>query len=55
MAYCIFPIENNHIAEGISVKKYYVSLKNLENAIITSGNVTDVYISDLEDCKLNEW
>lgn len=54
VAYCTFHIEDNHIAEGDLVKKYYVSLKNPEGAIITSGNVTDVYISDLEDCEFNE-
>lgn len=51
-ANCSFEIENNNIAEGILVKKYYVSLKHPERAITTSRNVTDVYISDLEDCKL---
>ena len=53
VAHCTFQIENNDIPEG-DVKKYYVSLKNPEGAIITSGNVTDVYTSDPEDCKLNE-
>lgn len=53
-AYCNFEIENNNIAEGISIKKYYVALQNPEGAIITDGNVTDVYISDREDCKLSE-
>lgn len=51
VAFCSFTIENNKIAEGMSVKKFYVSLKHPEEAIITSGNVTIVYISDLEDCE----
>lgn len=36
------------------MKKYYVSLTNPEKAIITNGNVSNVYISDLEDCELKE-
>jgi len=53
VAYCNFPIEDNKIAEGNSSKKYYVALKNPKQAIIICGsnNVTDVYVSDLEDCK----
>ena len=51
VAYCNFRIENNNIPEGKSVRKYYVSLKKPEDAIITDGNVTDIYISDLEDCE----
>lgn len=53
-ANCSFNIENNKIAEGKSVKKYYVSLKHPDRAITTSRNVTEVYVSDWEDCKLNE-
>ena len=53
MAYCIFPMEDNKIAEGESIKKYYVSLKDPKKAIIIPGSnsVTDVYVSDKEDCK----
>jgi len=55
VAYCYgFKIEDNNIAEGDSVLKYYVSLVNPEEAITTRENITDVYISDFEDCKSNE-
>lgn len=55
VAYCCgFEIEDNNIAEGDSVKKYYVSLVNPVGAITTHENVTDVFISDFEDCKSNE-
>lgn len=54
VAYCSFKIKDNNIAEGKSIKKYYVSLRNPEGAITTNRNKADILMSDLEDCKLNE-
>jgi len=49
VANCTFSITDNHVADG--VKKNFVSLRNPEGGILTDKNVTDILISDYEDCK----